>query len=299
MWYVETITPQLHTAISLKHIVYSGKTPYQAVEIIEVEPFGRCLVLDGKTQSSESDEHIYHESLVHPVMLLHPGPRTVFIGGGGEGATLREVLAHRSVSKAVMVDIDAQVVELCRRYLPNHHQGSFDDPRAELRIGDARQLLADAPERFDVIIMDLADPIEGGPAYKLYTQEFYRMAKEKLNRGGLLVTQSGTAGPHNYDEAFTVIRSTLASVFPKTLGYVAYVPAFWNPWAFTIAALDSHAALPPPAGFDKLVQARIAKPLRFLDGETAQHLFSLPTYIRQGFEKETRVATDADPVYVV
>lgn len=298
-WYLEAISPELTTCCVLKEVIFSGQTPFQKVQVLEVAPFGRCLVLDGKTQSSECDEHIYHESLVHPVMLMHPQPRAVFIGGGGEGATLREVLAHRSVTRALMVDIDEQVVELCKRYLPKHHQGAFDDPRAQLRIGDARALLESAPEKFDVIVLDLADPIEGGPAYKLYTQEFYRMARAKLNPSGLLVTQSGPASPLNHTEAFTVIRKTLDSVFPRTYAYTAYVPSFMNPWGFTLAALDANTSLPAPGEIDRRIAERITRPLRFLDGETAQSLFSLPSYLRQGFAEERRIATDANPVFVV
>jgi spermidine synthase len=232
-------------------------------------------------------------------MLLHPQPRTIFIGGGGEGATLREVLGHKSVTRAVMVDIDQQVVELCKRHLPNHHQGAFDDPRAQLRIGDARQLLAEAPEQFDVIVLDLADPIEGGPAYRLYTQEFYRIARGKLNHGGLLVTQSGPASPLNHTEAFTVIQHTLASVFPSTVPYSVFIPSFMNPWGFTIAALDAKVQMPAPEELDRRIAQRIARPLRFLDGLTCQALTTLPSFLRRGFAEERRLATDADPVFVV
>ena len=156
-WFVETIFPDLAVMLRVQKVLYSGKTQFQEVEILESQVFGRSLVLDGKTQSTEKDEHIYHESLVHPAMLMHPQPRTVFIGGGGEGGTLREVLAHRSVEKAVMLDLDREVVDLCRHYLPHHHQGSFDDPRVELRHEDARAYLKNCSQQFDVMVMDLVD----------------------------------------------------------------------------------------------------------------------------------------------
>ena len=91
----------------LDEVLYDGRTDYQSVKIVRTSSFGLCLVLDGKIQSSEADEFIYHETLVHPAMLTHPDPKNVFIAGGGEGATLRDVLRHKSVQKAVMVDIDA------------------------------------------------------------------------------------------------------------------------------------------------------------------------------------------------
>src|SRR3972149_10779996 len=120
---------QLH---AIESNLYLGATRFQKAEIITTKSFGRCLVLDGKIQSSELDEFIYHEALVHPAMLAHPKPEAVLIAGGGEGATLREVLAHRSVKRVVMVDLDQEGVELCRRHLPAWHQGSFDDPKVEL-----------------------------------------------------------------------------------------------------------------------------------------------------------------------
>ncbi len=112
-WYVETIFPDLAVMLRVQEVLYSGKTEYQNVEVLESAVFGRSLVLDGKTQSTERDEHIYHEALVHPSMLMHPQPRTVFIGGGGEGGTLREVLSHHTVERVVMVDLDREVVDLC------------------------------------------------------------------------------------------------------------------------------------------------------------------------------------------
>src|SRR3990170_4059292 len=121
-FYVEYLNESLAMVEVVKQVVYSGKTPFQTVHVQDTGPFGRCLVLDGKTQSSEADEWLYHEALVHPPMILAPNPRRVLICGGGEGATLREVLRYRSVTKATMVDIDGEVVDLCKRHLPNHHQ---------------------------------------------------------------------------------------------------------------------------------------------------------------------------------
>ncbi|CAI8031258.1 Polyamine aminopropyltransferase [Geodia barretti] len=144
---------------------------------------------------------------------MHPDPRHVFIGGGGEGGTLREILAHRSVEHVVMVDLDQQVVDLCREHLPQHHQGAFDDPRAELVFGDAREYLENSSQQFDVMVMDLVDPLEGGPAYLLYTEEYYNIARARLKPGGMLVTQSGPARYLSLHECFTTIFKTLDTIF--------------------------------------------------------------------------------------
>jgi len=297
-WYLETILPDLVMMIRVRNVVYSGKTAYQMAEVLDSEVFGRSLVLDGKTQSTERDEHIYHEALVHPAMLMHPEPRTVFIGGGGEGGTLREVLRHRSVARVVMLDLDKEVVDLCRRYLPRHHQGSFDDPRVDLHYADARQYLQECDERFDVMVMDLVDPMEGGTAYLLYTEEYYRTAKSRLNPGGILVTQSGPAGLLNHRECFTTIYNTLANTFQHTVPYQAHVPAFQILWGFTLAS-DSVLPRLSEGEIDRLASQRISKELQFYDGETHRHMFALPKFLRQGIQQERRINRDACPVFMV
>ena len=284
--------------LRVRKVLYSGETGYQKVEVLDSEVFGRSLVLDGKTQSTERDEHIYHEALVHPGMLLHPGPRKVFIAGGGEGGTLREVLAHRSVERVVMLDLDRDVVELCRNYLPLHHKGSFDDPRVELVHEDARRYLSECDECFDVMIMDLVDPMEGGPAYLLYTEEYYQIVRNRLAHGGVLVTQSGPAGLLSHRECFTTVYRTIASLFGYTAPAQVHVPSFQTLWGFTLA---SDAPLPGLSDeqVDCLLSQRVNKELRFYDGETHRGMFALPKYLRQGIQQESRINRDASPVFMV
>ena len=299
-WFFELITPDLVMMYRVKSYVYSGKTPYQSVEILETESLGRSLVLDGKTQSTTFDEHIYHEALVHPAMLLHPNPQSVFIGGGGEGATLREALAHPTVERVTMVDLDARVVELARLHLPTHSGGALDDPKTQLLHEDARGFLENTSDRYDVMILDLVDPLEEGTAYTLYTREFYTTALGRLNPGGVLVTQSGPGSPLNHRECFTAIVHTLSGLASKVLPYSAYVASFVTPWTFTMALADGDVRVPTePAEVDGLIRGRFGRKLRFYDGETHRHMFSLPRYLREGIAGETRVVTDANPVFMV
>ena len=284
--------------LQVRQVLYSGETLYQKVEVLESSLFGRSLVLDGKTQSTERDEHIYHETLVHPAMLLHPCPDAVFIGGGGEGGTLREVLAHKSVEQVTMLDLDQEVVELCRRYLPQHHQGSFDDPRVSLYHQDAREYLENTSEIFDVMVMDLVDPLEAGTAYLLYTEEYYRIAKSRLNPGGILVTQSGPAGLLSYRECFTTIYKTLGSAFKYTAAIQVHVPAFQTLWGFGLAS-DSPLPQYSDEYLDRLVAERIDKPLKYYDSESHRNMFALPKFLRDGIEQEQRINVDASPVFMV
>ncbi|MBI3953344.1 MAG: methyltransferase domain-containing protein, partial [Chloroflexi bacterium] len=179
--------------LDLRRVLAARRTAYQQLEIVDTASFGRALFLDGKVQSAELDEFVYHEALVQPAMALHPRPERVLVIGGGEGATLREALRHPTVKRAVMVDIDAEAVAACREYLPAWHQGAFADPRVELLHRDARGYLEETSELFDVIIVDVTDPLAGGPAYRLFTQEFYRLARGHLGAAGAIAVQAESA----------------------------------------------------------------------------------------------------------
>ena len=298
-WYYEYITPNLFLASHLTGVLYTGKTRYQRVEIIETVPFGRCLILDGRTQSSEADEFVYHEALVHPGLTSIALPQSVFIAGGGEGATLREALFHRTVEQVVMVDLDQEVVELCQQHLPNHHQGAFEDPRLSLVYDDAARYLEGNPARYDFMIVDIPDPLERGPAYLLYTEEFYRLARQRLNDDGLIVVQAGPCGPLNYQEVFTAIHHTISAVFPIVAPYRVHMPSFGSTWGFILAGerLDPAAMSPPE--IEARLAARLTRPLRFYDGTTHSGLFSLPKYIREALAKEERLITRDNPLYAV
>ena len=300
-WYLEHISPDLVQAASLQQVLHTGRTQYQDVSLIETAPFGRMLVLDGKTQSSEADEFIYHEGLVQPAMLAHPHPRRIFIAGGGEGATAREALRHHNVQQVRMIDLDAEVVELCRQYLPNHHAGAFDDPRLRLHFQDALAYLEQTADRFDVIIIDIPDPLEGGPAYLLYTQEFYGLVRSRLEPGGMMVAQSGPAGPTNCTEVFTAIHRTAASVFPQAFPYRVYMPSFGTMWGFVIGGLADAPAVTTMATeeIDRRATERLTTPLRFYDGMTHTSIFALPKYLRQALAAEQRLITKDSPLFAI
>jgi spermidine synthase len=294
-WFEDHITPDMVQLHRVEETVYSGRTQFQSVEIIESGAFGRCLILDGKIQSSEKDEFIYHEALVHPAMVTHPNPETVFIAGGGEGATLREVLRHPSVKKAVMVDIDGEVIDICRRHLPSWHQGSFDDRRTELHITDARGYLEGCRESFDVIVLDLPEPLEEGPATTLHTREFYQLVGGKLGSEGVVSLQAGAAS-WGTCACFTAIVNTLGAVFPLVYPYATHVPSYASMWGFAVASRN--VSLLSPAGVDRKIASRITDGLRFYDGLTHQGLFALPRNLREAIESEQRVITETEPLFI-
>ena len=285
---------QLH---SIEEVLYTGQTKYQSVQIIRSGSFGKCLVLDGKIQSSEVDEFIYHEALVQPAMIAHPCPETAFIAGGGEGATLREVLSHQTIKRVVMADIDAEVTTLCQEYLPEHSRGAFEDKRTELHHVDARDYLARCEEKFDIIIIDLPDPIEEGPAYLLYTREFYQIARDRLTDNGIISVQAGSASLTELLN-LTAVNNTLKSVFPLSCACKTYIPCFGGPWGFCAASTRLNPSLLSPDEIDGRIYTRSLTGLKFYDGLTHQGIFSLPKYLREALIKQKRLITDEEPLYL-
>jgi len=296
-WLIDELSDDLVQIHGVRRVLHDRKTRFQHAQISQTHTFGICLVLDGKIQSGEKDEFIYHESLVHPAMLAHPNPEKVFIAGGGEGATLRDVLKHRTVSRAVMVDIDGEVVRLCRKYLPTFHQGAFDDKRAVVLHDDARRYIAETKERFDVAVIDLADPVEEGPARMLYTQEFYKLVRDKLKQGGIMVVQSGQSGWINLHN-FVAINGTLKSIFKIVRPYQVYVPSFVDLWGFHTASDSLDPARLSPREINGRMADRVSGKLRSYDGIAHRGLFSLPLRLRRKLSRSRRIVTDASPIAV-
>jgi spermidine synthase len=294
-WFSDHISPDLTMLHSVKDRIYSGRTRFQSVEIISTGSFGVCLVLDGKIQSSEADEFIYHEALVHPAMLTHPQPESVLIAGGGEGATLREVLAHKTVRRAVMVDIDEEVVSVCRRFLPSWHQNAFDDSRAELHFADARKYLEETNEKFDVIIIDLVDPLEQGPARLLYTREFYRIVRQKLGAGGIMTVQAESSEWRNLDN-FIAIANTLRNVFSIARPYHVHIPSFFSLWGFVTASESLDASNLTSDEIDVRISARVSKKPKSYDGPTHRAIFTMPKHIRNELAASQTIITDEQPI---
>jgi spermidine synthase len=162
---------------------------------------------------------------------------------------------------------------------------------------DAREYLKKTKDRYDVIIIDLPDPIEEGPASMLFTQEFYRLVRERLTKEGLISVQAGSASPTELLN-FTAVSATLRSVFPLIAQYTTYMPCFGQPWGFCIASLKHNPAHIPAYEVDKKISERGITGLRFYDGDTHRGMFSLPRYIREATAAQKRIITDKNPLYL-
>ncbi|KAL7536029.1 hypothetical protein ACHAWF_005342 [Thalassiosira exigua] len=273
--------------MDLHSLLHTSTSAVQSVQVLETY-FGRTLVTDGKTQSAEHDEFVYHESLVHPALIWSAilssrhdrssAPKSVFIGGGGELATAREVLKHNTIERVVMVDIDSNVIEVSKKYLPEWGgEAVLNHAKIEYIVADVEQYLQGSNEEFDVIIIDVSDPIEAGPAVSLYTQEFYQLVAQKLDRYSVSVTQAGSAsfiqlvhsslgieegGNDAESTCFGPIRNTLAAVFDHAIPYSAPVASFGEDWGFVLAfngrdTLAREIVDLPHEVIDNLIEERI------------------------------------------
>ncbi|KAJ0981164.1 hypothetical protein J5N97_009436 [Dioscorea zingiberensis] len=291
-WYEEEIDDDLKWSFALNRVLHRGASKYQDIALLDTKPFGKVLVIDGKMQSAEMDEFIYHECLIHPSLLCHPNPKSVFIMGGGEGSAAREVLKHKTIDRVLMCDIDQEVVDFCRKYLTINKE-TFDSKRLCLVINDAKLELETREEKYDIIVGDLADPVEGGPCYQLYTISFYeKILKPKLNHQGIFVTQAGPAGVLTHKEVFSSIYNTLKQVFKYVVAYTAHVPSYADTWGWVMASdqpFDLNAQQ-----IDEKINERIEGELLYLNGDSFISSTTMNKSVRQSLLKETHVYTEND-----
>ena len=236
-YFIEDTDPHDRYMYRLERMVCQRQSAYQRITIADTYSFGRALMLDGAIQSAQADEALYHELLVQPAMLRHPEPRDVLIIGGGEGASLREVLAHRSVRSATMVDLDPEVVELCREHMPTWHRGALEDARTRLVFGDGREFVESNDDKYDIVIIDVVDMFDNGPAQALYTRQFYEGLRRRLRPGFLVAVQGLEFSFINSQPHATLVR-TLRTVFPQVASYSALIPSFLSAWGFVVASDD-------------------------------------------------------------
>jgi spermidine synthase len=252
------------------------KTPFQRLEIVEAERWGRILILDDIIECTELDEFVYHEMLTHVPMYMHPNPKRVLIIGGGDGGILREVLRH-PVEQVVMVEIDKMVVEACAKYAPFFSAGAFDDPRAELLFDDGAAYVRNTDRKFDVVIVDSTDPV--GPGEVLFGQRFYRDVVKRLTPGGMVVRQTGSTmlQPEEFPLAVGRAREVFSYVHPYLAATPSYVGGFFS------LLIASNRDLTPrlrPGVLEKRVAKR-ALAMRYYTPGVHRAAFELPPYVAE------------------
>ncbi len=232
-WYDEIFEDKFRLGMKVHKTVFSGKSDLQQIDVIDTAAFGRVLAIDNIFMTSEKDEFYYHEMLVHPAMVTCPNIERALVIGGGDGGTVREILTYDEVKHVDMVEIDAMVVEVSKRYLKTIGT-AWDDPRLHVRIGDGIDYAINAEVLpYDIIFLDGCDPI--GPAEGLFTEDFYRGCARLLRPGGVFTIQSES--PITMPEVFTSIQETLKRVFESVHPYFGPVPIYASgDWSWTYAS---------------------------------------------------------------
>jgi spermidine synthase len=283
-WYVEEFSPTEQHHHAIDEVYFSGRSAFQQIAVVRSPVFGKMLVIDGDTQSSQTDERIYHETLVHPALAAAADRGEVLIIGGGEGATLREALRCKDVRRATMVDIDARVVDVSRRFLSEWSAGAFDNPRANVVVGDALAYLREREDRYGAIVSDLTEPLEDSPSHPLFNDDVFALIKSRLLPGGVYALQASTAGVHNAALHCKMAR-TLRRHYAFVASFFTHVPAFDTDWAFLACSDAVDLATLDPARIDAYC-ATLEGESFFYDAQTHRRLFALPLYLRRMLSAE-------------
>jgi len=260
--------------------LFSGKSEYQTVDIVETRSHGKMLFNDGLVMISDRDEFVYHDMIAHVPLFTHPNPKNVLIIGGGDGGTAREVLRHKSVKRCVMVEIDKMVVDACIKHIPQT-SSELKDPRMELIFDDGVKFVKESQEKFDIIIVDSTDPI--GPATPLFGVDFYRDVHNRLSDNGIVVSQGET--PFFAPETQSSLLSILNNLFEKVLIYnfsnITYPGGLWS---FTFATKGLH----PIKDFKEERVKKSNLDFQYYTPEVHKAAFALPQFMKNNVGKFLR-----------
>ena len=237
-WFSEKHTPNVKMSIRVDRQLYSGQSEFQRIDVFESPEFGRFLTLDGYMMLTEKDEFIYHEMITHVPMAVHPCVKNVLVIGAGDGGVIRELVRYKDIENIDMVEIDEQVVEVCKKYLPQT-AGWLDDERVHIHYEDGLRFIRACHDRYDLIIVDSTDPF--GPGEGLFTREFYGNCYKALKDDGIMVNQHES--PFYPEDAVACQRAhkRIVESFPISRVYQAHIPTYPSGhWLFGFASKKYH-----------------------------------------------------------
>jgi spermidine synthase len=266
LWLTEEQTDGMRLSLKVEATLFQKKTPYQDLLIVDTLEYGRALVLDGAIQLTERDEFCYSEMMAHVPLCAHPDPRRVLIVGGGDGAILREVLRHPGVEVCTLIDIDREVIEASKKYLPTVGR-ELENARADVRCMDALAYIRTTDERFDVAIVDSTDPVEF--AAGLFQSPFYADIERVLNPAGLMVEL--TESPFSDTALMRQAMEQMRTVFPLVRMYWGAVPTYPSGmWTYGAASLSPDPSAP----------LREVTGTRYYTAEIHKAAFVLPPFLK-------------------
>ena len=283
----ERLTPDFGFYLREGELLVRVQSEWQQIEVFDNALFGRVMRIDDCFMTSERDEFFYHEPMVHLPAIVHGGPKTALVVGGGDGGAVEELLKYPSMKRVVLAELDGAVIEVAREWLGEIHHGAMDDGRVEIRLGDAHALIDSTQERFDQIVLDLTDPF--GPALDLYTVEFYQACQRILTPGGVLSLHLGS--PIHLPQSMARIVASLREVFPIVRPYLQYVPLYGTLWAMAMASDSNDPALLNAETVDQRIAQHGLCDLQLYNGAMHQALLAQPNFVRE------LLAQSAEPIH--
>ena len=257
-------------------LVERRRTAFQLLEVYDTPELGRLFRLDGCNMTSEVDEFFYHENLVHPAAIAHARPRNALVIGGGDGGSSEELLKHSTIGRVHMAELDPDVVEVAKLHFAKVHRGAFDDPRLQVTIGDGLTYLRQTSARYDLVSMDLTDPV--GPSVELYSPATFALAKGAMAAGGALTLHLGS--PFSHPARVRETLGHLRQVFRLVTPYFVHIPLYGSVWGFACASDTLDPRGMSPAEVDRTIAHRGIGDLQYYNGETHRALFALPNYVK-------------------
>ena len=269
-WFFEDDMP-FAVAIQVKSSLYSNKSKYQKIEILDSVTMGKVMLLDNKVMVSEKDEFYYHETIVHSALSIHPNPKKIMVIGGGDGGTVREVLKYKTVEEIELVEIDEEVITVSKKYFPEV-ACEFNNPKLKIKVNDAIEYMKNARENsYDVILCDSTDP--EGFAAGLIGTEFYKNAAKALKENGIYICQSGSLLIQ--EKEFKTSLENMRTVFKYVDGIVSIVPTYPGcVWSFLIASNKP---------LDKKIKNLPVGKTKYWNEEIHEKLFAKPEWVKEKY----------------
>ncbi|MCL5036967.1 MAG: hypothetical protein M1269_07630 [Chloroflexi bacterium] len=277
---------QFHVTSFLKRV----QTGLFRVDLLEAAHLGKCLLINNRLKLAEVDEFVFYETLVHPVMCLHPRPASVLLIGGGGGGALREILRHRIVEKVVMLERDKALVDLCKEELPFLKlEESLADPRVTLITEeDALVYLAATEDTFDVVIFDINEPSPEQPGYEHFNLDSLKQVESKMKKLGIMVISTCPIyHPLNENPGHKLVYDMMSKLFPRTYSFLEYLTSHHALFGFVIGSRTFSPTSINKDEIDRRLEERGVTGLRYYDGLADQRLFSLPKYMKKALENPT------------
>ncbi len=273
MWFVENYDDRASLGLKCSEKIHEEQSEFQKIEVFKTDFFGNLLTLDGLVMLSEKDEFVYHEMITHMPMCTHKNPKRVLVVGGGDGGAIREILKHPSVEEAVLCEIDERVVRVCQKYFPSTASKLEEDSRVKLSFEDGFKFMERHENYFDVIITDSSDPI--GPGVELFKENYYRLVKKALRKGGIMVSQSES--PWFYEDTMNSMTSAMCSVFEHVETYIAMIPLYPSGfWTISFAS-DEHTL----KEFDMVRSMKIAETSKYYNPDIHRGALALPNFVKK------------------